>query len=53
MSLCHVIDEMPHIIIGAIPEGNGHTGCLPKLAEIHAKQLLWRKGKKASSESLL
>jgi hypothetical protein len=52
MSLCHIIDEMQHII-GAIPEGNGHMGCLPKLAETHIKQLLWRKGEKVSSELLL
>jgi hypothetical protein len=52
MSLHHVIDEMQHII-GAIPEGNGHTGCLPKLAETHVKQLLRQKGEKVSSELLL
>jgi hypothetical protein len=38
-SLHRVIDEMPHIV-GAIPEGNGHTGRLLKLAATHVKQLL-------------
>jgi hypothetical protein len=39
---------MQHII-GVIPKGNGHTSCLPKLAETQVKQLLRRKGEKASA----